>query len=101
MIRIILQATAVAAFRSSTHHSGSSDHAPAANPDAGIPAYIDLTQTCSSYQDCYNCTLSTCDWSNGACTNKAGYDDEDYRPDLTVADFFMYGAKCEDTESLC
>lgn len=70
---------------------------------------INLNQTCSTYTDCFNCTLAKCDWgtssSGGSCV--AGlvrthhHNNDAYDQRLPVTHFFEKGKYCGDPKSLC
>ena len=73
--------------------------------------YVDLKnftyplgpETCSRQRDCFNCTLSNCDWQmsdpsqpwNGQCVSTK----QEYN--ITVKQFLVNAPKCQDPGNFC
>ena len=61
---------------------------------------VDMNKECSSYTDCFNCTLSNCEWAGfaNACTVNPG---ADYSKILDIKVFFAKSRSCGDPLNIC
>jgi len=55
-----------------------------------------LPSLCGTYGDCFNCTLSNCDWNGGTCSNP-----NDNKDAVSIKDFFTRGKQCGDPKGYC
>ena len=68
-------------------------------PTNSIHINTDYTSDCSTYTDCYNCTISNCQWKNKGCKEISHATDRSKR--LTLEDFFTRAAYCTDVLGIC
>ena len=58
---------------------------------------VDLSQSCDSYTDCYNCTLANCNWKIDTC----GRSSESDGTSVSVKDFLSGSRICGDQLNIC